>query len=91
MLPILWFDELADISASVEEIGVECGQRASWILKVLRVPKLMEIPPLLGRAFVSMPVAYRIWASARMHQPESWFQSWVPESVFQCWKRYELG
>ena len=27
---------------------------------------------------------YRIWASARMGQLESWFQSWVPESVFSA-------
>ena len=40
---------------------------------------------------MSMPVIYRMWASARVHQLESWFQSWVLESVFQCWRRYELG
>ena len=27
---------------------------------------------------------YRIWASARMVQLESWFKSWVPDSVFSA-------
>ena len=31
-----------------------------------------------------LPVVYRIWASSRMVQLESWFKSWVPDSVFSA-------
>ena len=31
-----------------------------------------------------LPVVYRIWASTRMVQIESWFKSWVPDSVFSA-------
>ena len=30
------------------------------------------------------PVVYRVWASARMVQLESWFRSWVFESVYRA-------
>ena len=31
-----------------------------------------------------LPVVCRIWASARIVQLESWFKSWVPDSVFSA-------
>ena len=34
------------------------------------------------RPLCVLPAVYRMWASARMHQCESWFESWVLESVF---------
>ena len=31
-----------------------------------------------------LPIAHRIWASARMLQLEDWFRSWVLDSVFSA-------
>ena len=31
-----------------------------------------------------LPIVYRVWASARMGQLESWLRSWVPGSVFSA-------
>ena len=41
----------------------------------------MEMPLSLDRGLCVLPVVFRIWASARIHQLEHWFQSWVPESA----------
>ena len=43
-----------------------------------------DAPPLEQRPLSVLPVVYRIWASARMVQPEGWFKSWVPDSVFSA-------
>ena len=40
--------------------------------------------PLGQRPLGVLPIVYRIWASARMVQLESWFKSWVPDSVFSA-------
>ena len=44
-----------------------------------------DATPLGQRPLSVLPVVYRIWASTRMVQLESWFKSWVPDSVFSAW------
>ena len=49
------------------------------------IPKLGgDSTPLGQRPLSVLPVAYRIWASARMKQLEDWFQSSVPSSVYSA-------
>ena len=36
------------------------------------------------RPLCVLPIADRVWASARVLQFEDWFQSWVPGSVFSA-------
>ena len=43
-----------------------------------------DATPLGQRPLDVLPIAYRIWASARMRQVEDWFRSWVPDSVFSA-------
>ena len=43
-----------------------------------------DATPLGQRPLSVLPIAYRIWDSARMGQLEEWFQSWVPDSVFSA-------
>ena len=38
--------------------------------------------PLGQRPLCVLPIAYRLWASTKLQQLQSWFESWVPESVF---------
>ena len=49
------------------------------------IPKVDgDATPLDHRSLSVLPVVYRIWASARMGQPEDWFRSWVLDSVFSA-------
>ena len=82
-LPITWFDKLADILVSVEELGVwPAGLLDAYIAII---PKADGDASLLGqRPLCVLPVAYHIWASASMHQLEHWFQSFVSECVFSA-------
>ena len=82
-LPVPWFDGSARILAKVEEVGV-------WPEGLLDAYIAM-IPEVGGDAtplspLCVLPVVYRVWASARMVQLDSWFKSWVPLSM-QCWVR----
>ena len=43
-----------------------------------------DATPLGQRPLSVLPIAYRIWGSARMRQLDEWFQSWVPDSVFSA-------
>ena len=43
-----------------------------------------DATPLGQRPLSVLPVVYRIWASTRMVQLQSWFKSWVPDSVFSA-------
>ena len=53
--------------------------------KIAIIPKADgDATPLGQRAFSVLPVVYRVWASACMVQLESWFRSWVPESVYSA-------
>ena len=52
---------------------------------IAMIPKVGgDSTPLGQRPLSVLPVAYRIWASARMKQLEDWFQSWVPSSVYSA-------
>ena len=49
------------------------------------IPKTDGDATPLGQSPLSvLPVVYRVWASARMGQPDGWFRSWVPDSVFSA-------
>ena len=80
-LPLHWFDGLARIFAKVEELGVwPEGLLDAYIAMIPKVGG--DSTPLGQRPLSVLPFVYRIWASARVEQLESWFQSWVPSSVY---------
>ena len=61
------------------------GLMGCLTLTLLSFPRLMVMLLLWGqRPLNVLPVVYRIWASARMVQLESWFKSWVPDSVYSA-------
>ena len=74
---------LARILRLVEETGVwPDGLLDAY---VAMIPKSGgDATPLGQRPLSVLPVVYRIWASARMVQLDSWFKSWVPDSVFSA-------
>ena len=83
-LPVSWFDELARILILVEHTGVWPDGLLDAYIAI--VPKTDgDAAPLGQRPLSVLPVVYRIWASARMVQLESWFKSSVPDSVFSAW------
>ena len=52
---------------------------------IAMIPKVDgDATPLGQRPLSVLPIVYRVWASARMGQLESWFKSWVPDSVFSA-------
>ena len=82
-LPVSWFDELARILTLVEDTGVwPHGLLDAYIAMIPKTDG--DATPLGQRPLSVLPVVYRIWASARMVQLESWFKSWVPDSVFSA-------
>ena len=83
VLLVSWFDGLARIFAKVEELGV--WPEGLLDACIAMIPKVGgDSTPLGQRPFSVLPVVYRIWASASMKQLESWFESWVPDSVFSA-------
>ena len=40
--------------------------------------------PWVSGPLCVLPIAYRLWASARLQQLKGWFHSWAPESVFSA-------
>ena len=83
VLPVSWFDGLARILTCVEDLGVRTdGLLDAYIAMIPKVDG--DVTPFLQRPLSVLPVVYRIWASARMSQLESWFRSWVPDSVFSA-------
>ena len=83
VLPVSWFDELACILTKVEDVGVwPDGLLDAYIAMI---PKTDGDAALLGQRPLSvLPIANRIWASARVGQLDGWFRSWVPDSVFSA-------
>ena len=82
-LPVSWFDGLARILSKVEDSGVWPEGLLDAYIAI--IPKIDgDATPLGQRPLGVLPIAYRIWASARMLQLEGWFQSWVPDSVFSA-------
>ena len=83
VLPVAWYDELARILTVVEDTGVwSDGLLDAYIAMIPKSDN--DATPLGQRPLSVLPVVYRIWASARMAQLESWFKSWVPDSVFSA-------
>ena len=83
VLLVSWFDDLARILTLIEDTGV-CpdGLLDAYIAMIPKTDG--DATPLGQRPICVLPVVYRIWASARMVQLESWFKSWVPDSVFSA-------
>ena len=80
---LLLFHGLARILSRVEELGVwPEGLLDAYIAMIPKVGG--DSTPLGQRPLSVLPVACRIWASARMKQLEDWFQSWVPSSVYSA-------
>ena len=84
VLPVSWYDGLARILTRVEDIGIwPDGLLDAYIAMIPKNDG--DATPFGQRPLSVLPIVYRIWASARMVQLESWFQSWVPDSVFSAW------
>ena len=84
VLPVSWYDELARILNKVEDFGIWPDGLLDACIAM--IPKTDGDSTHLGQRPLSvLPIVYRVWASARMVQLESWFRSWVPDSVFKCW------
>ena len=82
-LPLPWFDSLACILTLVEEGGVwPEGLLDAYIAMIPKTDG--DATPLGQRPLCVLPVVYRLWASVRMLHLESWFRSWVPDSVFSA-------
>ena len=64
----------------------ESGQWPEGLLDayITIIPKADGI--LLPLARDHFPVVYRLWASVRLGHIQSWFYSWVPDTVVSAWK-----
>ena len=83
VLPVAWFHGLARIVSRVEDLGVwPDGLLDAYIAMIPEVDG--DATPLDQRPLSVLPVAYRVWTSARMLQLEPWFRSWVPSCVFSA-------
>ena len=83
VLPVSWYDGLARILTKVEDTGVwPDGLLDAYIAMIPKTDG--DATPLGQRPLSVLPVVYRVWASTRMVQLESWFKSWVPDSVFSA-------
>ena len=82
-MPVSWFDGSCSYFSRVEETGIWPEGLLDAYISL--IPKIDGNAIHLGqRPLCVLPIAYRIWASARMEQLEEWFQSWVPDSVFSA-------
>ena len=80
-LPVSWFNGLVCILSKVEDTGVwPEGLFDAYIALITKTDG--DATPLGQRPLRVLPIACRIWASARISQLEDWFRSWVPDSVF---------
>ena len=71
VLPAAWYDGLARILIKVEEVGVwPDGLLDAYIATISKTDG--DAAPFGQRPLCVLPVVYRIWASARMGQLESW-------------------
>ena len=69
------------VGVKVEELGV--WPEGLLDAHIVMIPKVGgDSTPLGWRPLCVLPLVYRIWASARLVQLESWFKSWVHESVY---------
>ena len=82
VLPVSWY-KFARILTLVEDNGVwPDGLLDAYIAMIPKTDG--DATPLGQRPLSVLPVVYRIWASTRMVQLESWFKSLVPDSVFSA-------
>ena len=66
-MPVSWYDELARILTKVEDMGVwPDGLLDAYIAMIPKTGG--DATPLGQRPLSVLPIAYRIWASVRMHQ-----------------------
>ena len=83
VLPVSWYDGLARTLTKFEDIGVwPDGLLDAYIAMIPKTDG--DATPLGQRPLSVLPIVYRVWASARMGQLDSWFRSWVPDSVFSA-------
>ena len=81
--PVPWFDGLARIFCKVEDNGVwPEGLLDAYIALIPETDG--DATPLGLRPVCVLPIAYRVWVSARMSQLEGSFRSWVPDSVLSA-------
>ena len=64
VLPAAWFDELARILSLVEDTGIWPDDLLDAYIAM--IPKTHGDAAPLGQRPLSVPVLYRIWASAKM-------------------------
>ena len=81
VLPVSWYDQLARVVTKIEDFGVwPDGLLDAYIAMIPKSDG--DATPLGQRPLSVLPIVYRVWASTRMIQLETWFRSWVPDSVF---------
>ena len=74
VLPVSWFDGLARILSCVEDFGVwPDGLLDAYMAMIPKTDG--DVTPLGQPPLSVLPVVYRIWASARMGQPDEWRSS----------------
>ena len=82
-LPVAWFDRLASLFTLIEEEGIwPDGLLDGYIAMIPKSDG--DSTPLGQRPLCVLPVVYRLWASVRLLHLESWFRSWVTQSVFSA-------
>ena len=78
VLPVAWFGGLASVLSKVEENGVWPDGLLDGSIAMFHKTDGDATP--LGQQPLSVPVVFRIWASARMVQLEDWCRS--------CWSEF---
>ena len=82
-LPLAWFDCLAVILSRIELEGIWPEEPLDAYIAM--IPKVDgDSSPLGQRPLCVLPVVYRLWASVRLGHLTSWFQPWMPDSVFSA-------
>ena len=83
VLPVSWYDGLARILPRWRILVF--GLMGCWMLTMPGFPKLVVMLLLsVNDLLVSSQLFIVSGLSARMGQLESWFKSWVPDSVFSA-------
>ena len=85
VLPVAWFDGLLAILRLIEASGV-WPEGDCWMRKMVMIPKAEgNLTPLELCPLSVLPIVYRLWATVRLGHLQAWCDSWLPESVFECW------
>ena len=71
VLPVSWYDEVARILTKVEDLGIWPDGLLDAYIAMIPITD-GDFTPLGQRPLGVLPIVYRVWASARMVQPEDW-------------------